>query len=164
MQTERWIDKSKWGDGAWQHEPDRIEWRAFGFACLMLRNPHGGMWCGYVGLPPGHAWHGKDYDDIDVSVHGGLTFAERCMDDDRPMRERVCHVPQPGESDDVWWLGFDCHHFMDLAPGHEATMRVIDIQLMSKYGATPPRDYTYRDVAYVQLEVEQLAAQCKEAK
>lgn len=31
---------------------------------------------GYVVLPPNHSSYGKAYDDIDVIVHGGLTFGE----------------------------------------------------------------------------------------
>ena len=31
---------------------------------------------GYVAIPPGHPLNGKGYDDIDISVHGGLTYAE----------------------------------------------------------------------------------------
>ncbi len=42
-----------------------------------------GFRCGYVRIPPGHPWHGKDYSDEalwDVDVHGGLTFAEPDID------------------------------------------------------------------------------------
>ena len=171
MTTETWVDKSDWGDGPWQEEPDRIEWRDGEYVCLMLRNPSFGMWCGYVGLRSEHPWHGKGYDDIEgASVHGGLTFAGPCMDDDRPQRERVCHMPLPGEPEDLWWLGFDCHHYMDLAPG----MRAFERRMGDEYEAKGdmksaelfrrgPEGYTYRHVAYVRSEVEDLVAQAKEA-
>lgn len=43
----------------------------------LLREPFGGYANGYVAIPPEHPCHGKDYDEIDVDVHGGLTFGER---------------------------------------------------------------------------------------
>lgn len=63
-----------------------------------------GYRCGYVRLPKGHPWHGKDYSDealYDVDVHGGLTFAAPDS-----------HCGKGGE-DDAWWLGFDCAHAGD---------------------------------------------------
>lgn len=53
---------------------------------------------GYIGLPEGHPWHGLSYDDIDVSIHGGLTYASD-------------ELPKGG--DDIsgyWWIGFDTVH------------------------------------------------------
>lgn len=29
---------------------------------------------GYVAVPPEHPYYGKDYDDVPVEVHGGLTY------------------------------------------------------------------------------------------
>lgn len=52
---------------------------------------------GYVGVPVGHVWHNVGYDDINVSVHGGLTYAENIN-------------PVTQEEDGLWWVGFDvCH-------------------------------------------------------
>jgi hypothetical protein len=62
--------------------------------------------CGYVRIPKGHPWHGKDYNDLNCDVHGGLTFAEADMPCD-----------EPGD-DDAWWVGFDCAHGFD-APDPE---------------------------------------------
>lgn len=57
----------------------------------VLRTPH---WCGYVLIPPNHHWHGKDYDDIHgVSIHGGLTYADKDGPD--------------------WKVGFDAGHAGD---------------------------------------------------
>jgi hypothetical protein len=59
---------------------------------------HNGMGfrCGYVSVPPGHPWHGKDYNSIDATIHGGLTY---------------------DGNDDViienWIVGFDCAHSGD---------------------------------------------------
>jgi hypothetical protein len=111
--------KAAWGDGPWQTEPDRLEWRHAGLPCLATRGP-GGHWCGYVAVPPGHPCHGKPYDDVDVDVHGGLTYAKRC-------EGHICHVPKPGEPDEVWWLGFDTCHAGDYAPAFSARLRQIGL-------------------------------------
>ena len=111
---DRYVDKSAWALGPWQDEPDRVEWRYRGMPCLIVRGG-GGAPGGYVGLPPGHPGHGKDYDEDpnwDYRCHGGLTFASACQEGGK-----ICHVPAPGEPADVWWLGFDCSHSGDLRPG-----------------------------------------------
>jgi len=35
---------------------------------------------GYIGVPKGHVWYGKHYDDIECDVHGGLTFGKQGED------------------------------------------------------------------------------------
>ncbi len=54
---------------------------------------------GYVGVPQGHPWFGKDYDSITCEVHGGLTYAAN-------------HAPT-NQPDGLWWVGFDTAHFGD---------------------------------------------------
>lgn len=73
-----------------------------GFEWEVTRNRIGYR-CGYVRIPAGHPWHGKDYGDIDPypEVHGGLTFAEPDTDCGK------------GGEDNAWWLGFDCAHYGD---------------------------------------------------
>lgn len=160
IETETWIDKSTWGGGAWQNEPDRVEWRdeATGLPCLMIRHHSYGNWCGYVGLPPGHHLHGVHCDEVPelvtVAAHVGLTFTGPCMEDGRPRRMRVCHVPLPGESDAVWWLGFDCARYCDLMPGMVARDRELGIP-------TPLGLWdgmVYRDQPYVMERCGLLAA------
>lgn len=155
------MPKELWGDGPWQTEPDRLEWRdAFsGLPCLIVRNAVGAL-CGYVGVPPGHPWHGKNYDDVDAQAHGGLTYSAAC---DGP----ICHVPAPGEPADVWWLGFDCAHFMDLVPVSVANRRSRPISFQmaaverqwSKEAAQLGVQDTYRDIEYVKVECAYLALQ-----
>jgi len=136
-------DKATWGPGAWQDEPDRVEWRHAGLPCLATRSLVGGNWCGYVAVPPGHPLHGTHYDGPDVDVHGGLTYSGRCSG-------HICHVAQPGEPDDVWWFGFDCGHFLDVLPAMDARSR--------QYGLGTTRG-TYKTLDYVQAETNQLAEQ-----
>lgn len=54
-------------------------------------------YCGYVFLPRGHRYYGKDYDEIPMVVHGGLTFASE-------------------DSKGNWVIGFDCAHSGDYLP------------------------------------------------
>lgn len=188
------MDKSTWGDGPWQHEPDKVQWtdEATGLPCLAVRNRFG-AWCGYVGVDEDHPWHGLGCDDkapgpapdlvgrsadgygmggliavlggkLDefaetvagrVEVHGGLTYAGFCQEGSE--EEAICHVPEPGQSDNVWWFGFDCHHCDDIGPGLEAREREL--------GHEPIRAGTerYRTLGYVQAEVASLARQVSEA-
>jgi hypothetical protein len=147
--TAQAIDKSAWGAGPWQDEPDRVDFVHAGFACLAnRRGDQLGHWCGYVGVPREHPAYGKSYNDVDVEVHGGLNYAHECAGE-------ICHVPAPGMPDDVWWLGFDCAHAGDLAPGLRATLRRLDIPDIE----SPFIRDEYRDVAYVRREIEQLAEQ-----
>lgn len=156
METSSWdqrnesrhVDKSSWPPGAWHEEPDRIEWRFSGpprLACLIVRGPSGAL-CGYVGVPPGHPLHGKDYSRCpDFDTHCGLTYAASCDEGGH-----ICHAPQPGESPDVWWLGFDCAHAGDVCPAHLATDRAHGFR----------EEYeSYKDVRFVRGLVESLAAQ-----
>lgn len=140
------VDKTGWGDGPWMNEPDRVDFHHAGFACLLLRNKRSGNWCGYVGVPSDHPDYGQD---VDYDVHGGITYANKCDG------ERICHVAAPEEADDLWWLGFDCHHSWDFAPGHEAITRSLGLQ--SDDGDV------YRDVAYTRNQTEHLAEQLAEA-
>ncbi len=141
-------DKSDWGDGPWQTEPDRVDFEHAGMPCLLSRGPSG-HWCGYVAVAPSHPLHGKSYDDARtaegeyIEVHGGLTYADKC-------NGHICHVAKPGEPDDVWWFGFDCAHAGDYSPKY------------ARYGRTPGEDY--RDVPYVQAETRRLADQLAAVK
>lgn len=160
------IDKSDWGPGPWQDEPDKIHWidEATDLDCLMVRHPASGHWCGYVGVTEPHPWFGLHYGDcierkvdahgdpeaccdhaVEADVHGGITFAAACDESEDP-GTGICHVALPGRPDHVWWFGFDMHHLHDLAPGHEYRDRM---------------GLVYRDVAYVQSECRSLAQQLK---
>jgi len=130
--------------GPWHAEPDHDEFRSeSGRPCIIHRNGLG-AWCGYVGVAPGHPWHGKDYDDVSAEVHGGLTYADRCQGS-------ICHIAQPGESDDVWWVGFDCIHSGDLSLSDVADGRVDGV----RYGWRE----SYKTASYVRAETLSLAAQ-----
>lgn len=81
--------------------------------------------------------------DLDVRIHGGLSYGKACQGD-------ICHVPKPGEPDGVFWLGFDCGHYNDVVPNHLAEW-------------APPSTAIYRDQGYVTNETRILAEQAKAA-
>jgi hypothetical protein len=141
--TYHFVDKSDWGEGPWQEEPDKMQWMdpGTGLPCLIVRGPHGNL-CGYVGVPEEHPAFGERYDDVDVEAHGGLTFSDRCYLGEK--EQGVCHTVEPGESDVVWWLGFDCAHGGDLCP---------------KFSRHRWHGDVYRDIAYVRQQVLSLARQ-----
>jgi hypothetical protein len=158
MQTWRNVpdaERVEWGEGPWQHEPDKAQWidPATGLDCLIVRN-FGGALCGYVAVPAGHPLHGKEYDaapdEAHHAAHGGLTFSNGCDHSKDPARG-ICHIPAPGRSDDVWWLGFDCSHHTDLSPGQAARYARRGMSGLFDQGE-------YRDFDYVQQRCAKLAA------
>lgn len=146
-----------WGPGAWQHEPDKIQWvtRA-GMAGLIVRSPASGGLCGYVGVPQGHPAYGLGYQDVegDVEVHGGLTYSGACSGS-------ICHEPEAHEVNSIWWLGFDCGHAWDLSPALRAMMRSIHRgrDPFAELDGMPGMREVYKPVWWVRAEVEQLAVQ-----
>ncbi len=81
-----------------------------------------------------------------MRVHGGLNYSASCSG-------AICHVPGPGESDDVWWQGLDCGHGFDVTPAFAAMFR--DWPLI--------RDQVYRNMEYVRAQVRSLAEQARAA-
>lgn len=137
------VDRAGWASGPWDAEPqDKVQWLTeVGLAGLARRNPMG-AWCGYVGLDESHPWHGKDCEEVpDVEVYGGLTYSAPCQEDHEA---GICHIPEPSEPTELWWLGFDCAHGYDRIPAMVAL---------------GPKWVTYKDLSYVRAETEALAAQ-----
>lgn len=61
---------------------------------------------GYVLIPKGHKLHGVDYNNINVNVHGGLTFAKLA-------KECVDYFNIEPEDIEGWLIGFDTAHSND---------------------------------------------------
>ena len=160
METKQYttIDKSSWGEGEWQAEPDKVQWpdEATGLPCLAVRHPSSGHWCGYVGVAEGHPLYGVGYDDaydrIEIDVHGGLTYANACAPSETE-KSGVRHVPSEGEPDHVWWFGFDCAHSGDLQPAYAA--RYPELSHFD--------DESYRSLGYVQKHCRWLAKSLRDA-
>lgn len=142
--TFTYIDRTGWPKGPWDNEPDKIQWQdiATGFPCLARRTDMGN-WCGYVGVADGHPHFGKEYGELDIECHGGLTYSGFCQHNNG-----ICHIPGEGEPDTIWWLGFDCAHYMDYCPG-----------LMRNQFA---KESVYRDLEYVKAECSSIAMQLAE--
>lgn len=158
-----YVDKTDWLDGPWNNEPDKRQWQdeSTGLPCLIVRGPVGAL-CGYVGVSADHPLFEKSYNfamgydenwesttGYRVEVHGGLTFDGFCVEDEK--EHGICHIVEPGEPDRVWWLGFDCSHSGDLAPSMTKMYR--------EQGLARSFSETYRDFAYVEQEVTDLASQ-----
>lgn len=121
---------------------------AYGFEWEVVSNRMGYR-CGYVRVPKGHPWHGKDYSDVEtadggwIEVHGGLTFAEADTDCGK------------GGADNAWWLGFDCAHYGD-APDPD----LPGSEVMLRYGL---EHGTVKTNEYVSAECRNLAKQAHDA-
>ena len=72
------------------------------YDCMIIYND--GFYNGYVALTEDDKWYGKEYDDIDINVHGGLTFSSFGND----------HLDRCNENgQNLYWIGFDCMHYGD---------------------------------------------------
>lgn len=108
-------------------------WKHSELYCLIWRHPHLLHLCGYVGVTKENPLYGKGYDHVDVEVHGGLTW--------NGQRDWF-------KLEDVWWFGFDCAHYGDLTPYN-----------VTKYFGAISSGEEYRDMEYVESEVNNLAEQ-----
>lgn len=117
-------------------EGDFDEWidNKTGYKCRINRLKPYDQWNGYVRLPDTSTIGSNGYyDDIDVNVHGGVTWFGK--------------FPVPKLDDNGIWIGFDCGHAWDWVPwlGHRFSENSI-----------------YRTKDYVKKECESLAKQLKE--
>lgn len=130
--------------GEWEQEPDKEEFVHAELPCRLLRHPDLGHLCGYVGVPPAHPCSGKGYDDVEVEVHGGLTFARE-------------GGGRPELPEDFWRFGFDCAHYGDYSPPTDERAQAIHLEVTGRIG--PRSDEIYRNWSYVRQETEHLAEQ-----
>lgn len=130
----------------WEHEPDQEEWvhELTGYKCTVRRHQTLGSLNGYVAIPKGHRVWGFGYDDVDVEVHGGLTYA----DEDK----------ETGE----WVFGFDCSHGGDFSPRLLANiMRFSSHEDLETMLGLKLRTEVYRTFEWVKAEACILARQLK---
>jgi hypothetical protein len=102
-----------------------------GFVCEVVRHPTLLHLSGYINVPKKHPWFGKEYDSVNVDVHGGLTYSDT------------------GAAKGLWRLGFDTAHYGDIAPSILFTSSYTDQQ------------GTYKDMSYVLNELDSLSLQAK---
>ena len=122
----------------WETENDRCDWYFDEFHCIALRHPTLKHFCGYLILPEDHNYYGKDYDNIPIDVHGGLTYAGK-----------------NSLLNEEWCIGFDCGHFNDYSPGIANLIGMTE--LMSK---DPEVTMVYRNITFMRKELKSLAHQC----
>ena len=74
------------------------------YDCLIIYND--GFHNGYVALTEKDVFYEMNYDDIDIDVHGGLTFSSFGNDMD--------YFQYNDEGKKLYWIGFDCDHYGDV--------------------------------------------------
>ncbi len=116
-----------------EKEGDSLQWshtcnNGVVIDCSIHRNGVKAL-CGYITLTPDNSLYSIGYDELDLSVHGGLTY--NSYDDNNN-----------------WVIGFDCAHYQDLCP-------YFLLNEDSVFGLRG----TYRDMEYVKSECESMAEQ-----
>ncbi len=132
--------KEYFGEGEWVEEPDELKFNHMGIDCSLRRiiafelsgHAFGGHLCGYCKVPKNHPWVGASF-DLDVDVHGGITFGRTDENED-------------------YWLGFDCAHSGDLVP---SLNRLFDRSFS--------KGDTYKTVPFCIEECKKLADQINKA-
>ncbi len=135
-------------DKPWLNEPDVVSNEIDDYHVVVFRS-HLGQLNGYIGVRRSHPWFGEHHDNKklrSVHVYGGLTFSGKGHALGGKVFKRK-----------YWYFGFDTAHFGDIVPKM--------IEVLSSNGM----DYgfsgsTYKDINFVQNEVDNLFAQIKEAK
>lgn len=109
--------------------------------CVVSRASVMNHLCGYVGLPKQHHLYKADGWEMDIEVHGGITFSNFWK-------------KREGFKRKYWYIGFDAGHYMDYIPGLVETLERIGGS--SRFF----RDYNvYRNMAYMTDETMLLARQ-----
>ena len=82
--------------------------------------------CSYVLLPEGHRYHGKNYNDIPIDCHFGLTYSRDYLFQN--------NIISGGE----WVIGWDYSHYTDYfsmedysIPGYKWTLDELRVEVQS---------------------------------
>lgn len=165
------VSREGWMPGPWDLETlDRKFWvdPETNYLCLIYRQSMG-HWCGYVAISTEHPYFGYDTEEMDVQVHGGITYGNTnpafilnallqepiaielmAQKEKGPLMDWLIDQGIPGPALDAFWLGFDCAHAGDLSPAFSG--------LKSRFIMEESFDI-YRDAQYVQEECRNLALQ-----
>ena len=139
-----------WGYGEWVEEPDEVIFEYEGWKCR-IRRPGGGYLCGYICIPENNKYYLKDFDEIDIEVHGGITYSEK--------------------KEEGNWIGFDCAHINDYTPHTKRMYQTIpemtkiredSEKRMEKLGITStiPKP-TYKNIAFCIQQCQSMVDQLK---
>lgn len=138
-------------DKPWENEPDRVEFKYLGFDCLIVRSDWLGNLCGYVAVSSEHPYYGKHYDDIELEVHGGLTYSNSC-------EGKICHRTE-NDDNKFWWFGFDCAHLLDLIPSMYELSQSVGV-LFDLNGSVNLDDIkTYKTIGFVKNQIRNMVKQ-----
>jgi hypothetical protein len=96
-----------------------------GFQWVVTANPRG-FRCGYVVISEGHELHKKDYFDININCHGGLTFGDEF------------HWVE-----NTWAIGFDCNHSYDAM---DESIMSYELKLAREEHSELYEDHPYSEV------------------
>lgn len=116
-----------------EREGDELQWdytcsNGVIIHCSIHRNDVKSL-CGYITLTKDNSLYGVDYDNINISAHGGITY-------------------QGYNQNENWVIGFDCGHYGDLTP----YFLLKEDFPFNSFGE-------YRDMEYVKSECESMAEQ-----
>ena len=115
------IDKTAWGEGPWNSEPDKAQAVSEqGYPCLFLRHPNLGHWCAYVGVSKSHPAYGLSLSEAMDHVDSAVTYSslEKLAD---PPEAGYCFVPV-NDREPLWLIGVDFAHFDHFSPGVAAML------------------------------------------
>lgn len=101
-----------------------------------------GYRCGYISVPVDHPYYKVYYDEIDIDVHGGLTFS------------KFSKVYPVITSKDTYWIGFDCSHCMDLCDleflkENDHKLYEIMNKIKSNEGTLKTKEYVHNECVNV---------------
>lgn len=124
-----------------------------GYRCVVLGLARGYR-CGYVAIDKEHPVYGKYYLDIDVDVHGGLSYGE------------ICNKYPVKTGQEYYWLGFDCIHMhdgrdMELLKSFEKNGETNHYIELYNSGDIPFSHGVVRSNEYVKEELIRLVEQLK---
>lgn len=143
MTTKKWnfVNKSNWKKGPWDREPDKLQWidEETGLPCLIVRDASGALG-GYIGVFQGHPFFQKHHQVVPIWVHGGLKYSDFCQTEDE---HGISYISDAGRRERFWWFGFTCTQLEDCCPASGSACG------------------KYRDVAFVQQEIQDMAQQIK---
>ncbi len=128
-------------------------------AVIVLVSPTVPHYCGYIKVPKEHPAYDKHYDDIKISVHGGLTYSNY---------SNTYPLTSPKKE---YWIGFDAAHYND-AHNWEAGKELLEdmdekelekVKEVKKIiGTHVSAGEKIRDIPFMIKELEDMSKQLKE--
>lgn len=91
--------------------------------------------CAYIMIPQSNKYFKKDFEEIDIDVHGGLTYSNK-------------YLPFESEKDDnkAWYIGWDYAHYGDYMGYEEKVPK--DFRIGGKKWTTEEIKREVRKVCY----------------